>query len=587
MSLTSSEGCGLRGELGALFKAAMRSAYPAMNEDVMLVPCNSAKGGDYQCNNAMGLFGKLKGTEGAPKAPRDVGLALIAALPQNELIEETSLAGPGFINIKLSRPVLAARVQTMLTNGVASWAPKLPLKKAVVDFSSPNVAKEMHVGHLRSTIIGDTLCKTLEFCGVETLRLNHIGDWGTQFGMLIQHMAEGPGGLDGDEGVSDLMTLYRNSKKRFDEEPDFKTRAREAVTKLQSGDPTSLKAWTRICDCSRKEFQQLYDRLGVTTTERGESFYNPMLAGVVEELKEQGVAEVDNGAVCIFVEGHKVPLIIQKSDGGFGYASTDMAALKHRLTQEKADWIIYVTDVGQSQHFEMIFLAAKKAGWLKDGEGTKVSHVGFGLVLGEDGKRMKTRSGDVVRLVELLDEAKAKCLESIMARAAENGEELDEAAFQEAAGEMGYGAVKYADLRNHRMTDYKFSFDNMLSMQGNTAVYLLYAHARIAGISRKSGRDVGALASTAQIVLTHPKEVDLALQICKFPEAIEDLLSQLAPNRLTDFLYDLSEKFNAFYVDCKVLGVEEEDSRLLLVEAVAVVMRQCLSLLGIKPSYKL
>lgn len=303
-------------------------------------------------------------------------------------------SGPGFINIKVSRPHISKMIGTMLVEGIDSWAPKLSVKRAVVDFSSPNVAKEMHVGHLRSTILGDTVCRVLEFCGVDTLRLNHIGDWGTQFGMLIQHMEElRPEGLgaDGgkDEDVSDLMQLYRASKQRFDAEADFKTRAREKVTLLQSGDESCLKAWGRICAASRKEFQALYDRMGIQVIERGESFYNPMLKGIVEELKEQGVAQVSDGAVCIFVNGpDKVPLIIQKSDGGFGYASTDMAALKQRLTQENADWIIYVTDMGQAGHFEMVFQAGRMAGWLREG-GPRVTHVGFGLVLGEDGKRIK------------------------------------------------------------------------------------------------------------------------------------------------------------------------------------------------------
>ncbi|KXZ44683.1 hypothetical protein GPECTOR_63g12 [Gonium pectorale] len=585
----------MRTELAELFRTALTVSYPSAGAEPVVAACNNAKNGDYQCNNAMALFGKLKGTEGAPKAPRDVANAILGALPKNDLVAETSLAGPGFINIRLNREYLSKRISGMLTGGLASWAPTGHKgKKVVIDFSSPNVAKEMHVGHLRSTIIGDTLCRIFEYCESDVLRLNHVGDWGTQFGMLIEHMADtrkarvaaGGEDKDADEDVADLQELYRAAKKRFDEEEEFKTRAREAVTRLQSGDPVSLASWQRICAASRREFEALYTRLGVTLQERGESFYNPMLKDVVDELKAAGVATIDDGATCVFVEGQNVPLIVQKSDGGFGYASTDMAALKHRLNEEKADWIIYVTDVGQSQHFELVFGAAKKAGWLVEG-GPKVSHVGFGLVLGEDGKRFRTRSGDLVRLVELLDEAKSRCAKTIRERREENGEEVVEAEVEEAACAMGYGAVKYADLKNHRTTNYKFSFDDMLNLKGNTAVYLLYAHARIAGIVRKAEKDVYALAASSPISLDHPKELELALHICKLPEALEDAIEELAPNRVTDYLYDLSEKFNSFYVDCKVIGSEQEASRLLLSEATAVVMRKCFELLGIKPLYRI
>ncbi|KAF8073007.1 Arginine--tRNA ligase [Scenedesmus sp. PABB004] len=588
----------LRGELAGLFRTALGAAFPAAGEEEpVIAPCAQSKFGDYQCNNAMGLFGRLKGTEGAPKAPRDVATAVVAALPANELLTETSLAGPGFINCKLSSAALAARVNRLLREGVGALAPRLRYGRIVVDFSSPNVAKEMHVGHLRSTIIGDTIANTLEFCGADVVRLNHIGDWGTQFGMLIEHMAElRPGGLaeSRDEDVADLQVLYRAAKKRFDEDDDFKGRAREAVTRLQSGDAACIAAWQRICAASRREFEAIYTRLGVSLSERGESFYNPMLKDVVDELQSLGVAEQSEGATCVFVEGQEVPLIVQKSDGGYGYASTDMAAIKQRVQDEKADWVIYVTDAGQATHFDMIFAAARRAGWLPPKgslEAPRVSHVGFGLVLGEDGKKFKTRSGDVVRLVELLDEAKARCKESVRSRRLEAGEAVDEAELEATANAMGYGAVKYADLKNSRTTNYKFSYDAMLELKGNTAVYLLYAHARIAGIVRKAaaaGADVDALlAGGAGVELGHARERELALAIAKFPEAIEDMLEELMPNRLTDYLYFLSEAFTAFYTDCKVLGSDQEASRLLLVEATARTMRQCFKLLGITPLYRI
>eukprot|EP00878_Enallax_costatus_P002829 GHUV01003021.1.p1 GENE.GHUV01003021.1~~GHUV01003021.1.p1 ORF type:complete len:672 (+),score=213.86 GHUV01003021.1:232-2016(+) len=585
----------LRGELSSLFKTAISSAFPAVQDaEPVVAPCNNPQHGDYQCNNAMALFGKLKGKEGAPKNPRDVATAILKGLPDNSTIQETGLAGPGFINCKISTAYLASRVNGLLKNGIQSMAPELRYKRVIVDFSSPNVAKEMHVGHLRSTIIGDTISKTLEFCGADVMRLNHIGDWGTQFGMLIEHMAElRPGGLaeSRDEDVADLQQLYRAAKKRFDEEEDFKTRAREAVTKLQSGDLQSVAAWQRICAASRREFEAIYTRLGVMLQERGESFYNPMLKDTIDELKSKGVAELSDGATCVFVEGQEIPLIVQKSDGGYGYASTDMACVKQRVQDEKADWIIYVTDIGQSTHFEMVFAAARRAGYLPPKDSTqlpRVSHVGFGLVLGEDGKKFKTRSGDVVRLVELLDEAKARCTATIKSRREEAGESIDDAELDAASSAMGYGAVKYADLKNSRLTNYKFSFDAMLELRGNTAVYLLYAHARIAGIVRKSGVDIDQLvASGTQVVVEHPKERELAMALVKFPEALEDMLEELMPNRLTDYLYTLSETFSSFYTECKVLGSEQEQSRLLLVEATARIMRQCFSLLGITPLYRI
>lgn len=459
----------IRQELLVVFNQAIEKAFPGVASDISAVvtACNQPKFGDYQCNNAMALFGRLKGTDGAPKNPRAVADAILAALPETSMVSETSLAGPGFINVRIDKEWLANHIGNMLASprGIEGWAPSgFSGKKVVVDFSSPNVAKEMHVGHLRSTIIGDTIARTLEFCGADVLRLNHIGDWGTQFGMLIQYISEKrPEGLNAasDEDVSDLQILYRAAKQRFDEEEDFKVRSREAVTQLQSGKPEYVEAWQRICDASRREFEAIYKRLGVNLTERGESYYNPMLKDVVDDLMSRGVGEISEGAACVFVEGQKVPLIVRKTDGGYGYASTDMAAIKQRIEKEKADWIIYVTDVGQSQHFDMVFAAAKKAGYMPTDRNIRIDHVGFGLVLGEDGKKFRSRSGDVVRLVELLDEAKERCISTIKERRPDISDDELEAA----SSAMGYGAVKYADLKGHRTTNYRFSFDEMLSLQ--------------------------------------------------------------------------------------------------------------------------
>lgn len=582
----------VREELQALFRSAISAAFPSLGTDfdVLVAPCNNPTNGDYQCNNAMPLFGRLKGVEGAPKNPRAVAEAIVANLPENAVIDEISLAGPGFINIKLDTKYLSDRMTGMLVSpgGLGAWAPsQFRGKKVVVDFSSPNVAKEMHVGHLRSTIIGDTISKTLEFCGADVLRLNHIGDWGTQFGMLIQFISEKrPEGLNAasDEDVSDLQVLYRAAKQRFDEDEEFKTRSREAVKELQSGKEEYVQAWKRICDASRREFEKIYTRLGVDIQERGESFYNPFLGEVVDDLLDRNIAEISEGAVCVFVECQKIPLIVRKSDGGYGYASTDMAALRHRINEEQADWIIYVTDSGQSVHFQMVFEAAQKAGYLPEDRKVRIDHVPFGLVLGEDGKKFRSRSGDVVRLVELLDEAKERCTTTIKERRPDiSDEELDNS-----SSVMGYGAVKYADLKGHRTTNYRFSFDDMLSLQGNTAVYLLYAHARINSIFTKSGKDPqDLLAQGKQVSIEHKAEAALARHIARFPEAVEACLHELAPNRITDYLYDLSGFFNQFYTECKVVGSAEEDSRLLLAFAAALVMRQCFSLLGITPLFRI
>ena len=407
--------------------------------------------------------------------------------------------------------------------------------------------------------------------------------------MLIEHMSDESGGdlaKAAQSDVSDLMQLYRSAKARFDEDEDFKLRSREAVTRLQSGGAAEIAAWQQICAASRKEFAAIYERLGVTIEERGESFYNPMLLPLLHELQEKGVVVEDSGAQVVWVDGIEIPLIMQKSDGGFGYASTDMAAIKHRLGDEKAAWVIYVTDVGQSVHFKQVFAAARKAGIVTDA--SKIEHIGFGLVLGDDGKRFRTRSGDLVRLVELLDEAVDRCRATLVERNADRDQGLSDAEIEATARAMGYGAVKYADLKNNRLTNYKFSFDSMLDLKGNTAVYLLYAHARICSIIRKAGiEDMRALVDGHEMSIEHESEFELAMHISKFPEAVEDAMVDWSPNALTAYLYDLSVRFNDFYTACKVIGDEKEKSRLLLCEATAVTMRACFNLLGLTPCYKI
>ena len=483
----------------------------------------------------------------------------------------------------LARPALALRLSGLLRLGAASWAPPPPagVRRAVVDYSSPNIAKEMHVGHLRSTILGEALANALAFCGVAVLRLNHVGDWGTQFGMLIEHLADQGGAAEG-ASVGDLQAFYKASKRRFDEDADFKARAQAAVVRLQAGGEEETQHWAALCEVSRTEFQRLYQRLGVDgLQERGESFYNALIPARLAELEAAGVSTLSDGAQCVFTPGCATPLIVKKSDGGFNYASTDLAALWQRVREERADWLVYVTDSGQATHFQQVFDAARAVGWLPPSAEAlpRVTHCGFGLVLGEDGKRFRTRSTETVRLADLLDEAKARSLAQLSQRAAASEGEWSEAELEAAAEAMGVAAVRYADLNANRASNYTFSFDRMLDFRGNTAVYLLYAYARLRSILRKAGE---AGAGDAPPVLAAPEEAALALALCRFPEAVEAVVEELMPSRLTEYLYELSARFNEFYGACVVLGSEEQASRLALVRSTEAVMREAFRIVGIK-----
>ncbi|XP_028790127.1 arginine--tRNA ligase, chloroplastic/mitochondrial isoform X2 [Neltuma alba] len=577
-------------QLAKLFEVSLKATIPDEPGVEPLIAACTGKFGDYQCNNAMGIWSKIKGKQTEFKGPPSVGQAIMKNLPPSEIIESCSVAGPGFVNIVLSKNWMANSLQRMLIDGIDTWAPQLPVKRAVVDFSSPNIAKEMHVGHLRSTIIGDTLARMLEFSHVEVLRRNHVGDWGTQFGMLIEFLFEkfpNPENVN-EAAIGDLQTFYKASKERFDSDAEFKQRAQQAVVRLQGGEDKYRKAWAQICEISRTEFHRVYQRLGVHLEEKGESFYNPYIPGVLEKLNQQGLIEESEGARVIFLKGVNIPLIVVKSDGGYNYASTDLTALWYRLNEEKAEWIIYVTDVGQQQHFDMVFKAVKRAGWLPadDASYPKATHVGFGLVLGEDGKRFRTRNTEVVRLVDLLDEAKNRSKSALIER--ETAKDWSEDEVEKTAEAVGYGAVKYADLKNNRLTNYTFNFDQMLSDKGNTAVYLLYAHARICSIIRKSGKDIEELKRTGRIALDHQDERALGLHLLQFSEVVEEACTNLLPNVLCEYLYNLSEIFTKkFYSNCQVVGSPEETSRLLLCEATATVMRKCFYLLGIVPVYKI
>ncbi|KAJ8602340.1 hypothetical protein CTAYLR_004218 [Chrysophaeum taylorii] len=563
-----------------LFAAAIARAFPQLEwPDPAVMRCANDKFGDYQCNAPMSIFKALKG---AAKSPRAVGEAIVASIPANQFVASTSVAPAGFVNTVLRSEILSAFAVSVARSGAVPAPPLSAFggkRQVLVDFSSPNVAKEMHVGHLRSTIIGDTVCRVLEYCGHEVRRVNHLGDWGTQFGMLITHLETAyPDFTENPPNITDLTTFYKDAKKRFDADPEFKDKSRARVVTLQAGDPRSLEIWRLLCDLSRKEFDKVYERLDVALNEYGESYYNDMIPGTIEELERKGLVSDENGAACIHLPNHGFPLIVRKSDGGYGYDSTDAAAVRHRLIDLGCDWLVYITDVGQQEHFHMVFEMARAAGWTRDD--VRLRHVGFGVVQGLDGKRFRTRSSETTRLVDLLDEAVVRMEASLVDRVKDGKCSLSDDKVKEAAAVVGYGAVKYFDLHQHPATNYKFSYDKMLSTSGNTAVYLLYSHARLASIIRKSGLDVPTL--VVQDLVHHPKERQLAFELSLFVDVVEAVANDYLPNRLCDYLYRLSTKFTDFVTDCKVLGDPRQSERLVLCEATGVVMRQAFTLLGIK-----
>jgi arginyl-tRNA synthetase len=598
--------------LNGQLRAAMERAFPEAAHqahaggqplDPQLAPASKPEFGDFQANGALPLAKPL----GQP--PRAIATAIVEQLAADsafdQLCEPPQIAGPGFINLTLRPERLAAELQARLGDprlGVPSVAEAGGggLAPVIVDFSSPNIAKEMHVGHLRSTIIGDSLARVLEFRGHPVLRLNHVGDWGTQFGMLITHLKQvAPEALTTADAVDlgDLVAFYRQAKARFDDDEAFQTTSREEVVKLQSGDPISRKAWQLLCDQSRREFQKIYDRLDIRLSERGESFYNPYLEAVVVDLDASGLLVTDDGARCVFLEGvsgkdgKPLPVIVQKRDGGFNYATTDLAAIRYRFGAapdgDGARRVIYVTDAGQANHFAGVFQVARRAGWIPaDG---RLEHVPFGLVQGEDGKKLKTRAGDTVRLRDLLDEAVERAEADLQRRLAEEERTEDEAFIQHVATTVGLAAVKYADLSQNRITNYQFSFDRMLALQGNTAPYLLYAVVRIAGIARKGGNleaggsEAAGSGGPAALTFTEPQEWALVRELLKLDGVIAEVEEELLPNRLCTYLFELSQVFNRFYDQVPVLKAEEpaRSSRLALCRLTADTLRLGLGLLGI------
>lgn len=570
------------------FQNAICKTYPELKENELSLDVTQSTNsafGDYQCNSAMKLTKILK------SPPKAIAENLIKALDFKTknglpLISQASIAGPGFINVTVDPHFLEAHVNHLLHDPHLGIEKTRHPIKVIIDFSSPNTAKEMHVGHLRSTIIGDCLAHLFEFLGDDVLRLNHIGDWGTAFGMLIAYMKlTAPDVLNGKTStdLTHLVTWYKESKARFDTDPEFKKASQLEVVALQRGDPECLKAWNIICGISRIAYQEIYDLLDIRIQERGESFYNPLLPGVVKDLESKGLVSISEGAKCIFLsgyqnrEGEPLPLMIQKSDGGYNYDTTDLAAIRHRIDVEKAQRIIIVTDAGQATHFKMIFKAAELAGYL-DPKKVRADHVPFGLVLGSDGKKFRTRSGETEKLLDLIQAA----VDQADAILKERSPEMEQNERKELARALGIGAIKYADLSSHRTSDYTFSYERMLRFEGNTAAFLMYAYVRVAGIKRKTNADIKELLKHEKVKLTHPAEIALALHLTQLADALLATTEDLLPHRLTEYLYVLADRFNAFFRDCRVEGTPEQNSRLLLCEAVARTLKTGLEILGVR-----
>nr|XP_033783192.1 arginine--tRNA ligase, cytoplasmic isoform X2 [Geotrypetes seraphini] len=574
-----------------IFRNAIKAAFPELeNPPLAVTVSQQPKFGDYQCNSAMSIAQMLKARDNKVN-PREIADKITRNIPDNEYIERVDIAGPGFINISMRKDFVSKQLTKILVNGVQP--PSVgSQKKVIVDFSSPNIAKEMHVGHLRSTIIGDSVCRLFEFVGHNVLRLNHVGDWGTQFGMLIAHLQDKfPDYVNVSPPISDLQAFYKESKHRFDTEEEFKKRAYQRVVQLQNHNPDIIKAWNLICDVSRKEFQRIYDCLDIKLIERGESFYQEMMTDVVKLFEEKGFVQDDEGRKIVFPPGCSIPLTIVKSDGGYTYDTSDLAAVRQRLFDEKGDIIIYVVDSGQSVHFHTVFAAARMAGWY-DPAVTRVEHAGFGVVLGEDKKKFKTRSGETIRLMDLLEEGLKRSMDKLKEK--ERDKVLTPEELEAAKEAVAFGCIKYADLSHNRLNDYIFSFDKMLDDKGNTAAYLLYAFTRIRSIARLANIDEEMLQKAAQeteILLEHEKEWKLGKCILRFPEILQKILEDLLLHTLCDYLYELATTFTEFYDSCYCVEKDRQTGnivkvnmwRMLLCDATAAIMAKGFDILGIKP----
>ena len=566
-------------------KQAMIAAGADEQCDALIRQSGKPQFGDYQANGIMASAKKLG------LNPREFAQKVLEHAVLSDVAEKTEIAGPGFINIFLNPTWLANNVSAALKDqnlGVSANEKQT----IVIDYSSPNVAKEMHVGHLRSTIIGDAVVRTLEFLGHNVIRANHVGDWGTQFGMLIAYLEKMENEHASEMELQDLEAFYREAKKHYDEDEAFAEKARNYVVKLQGGDEYCRTMWKKLVDITMQQNQRNYDRLNVTLTEKdvmGESLYNPMLPAIVEDLKKQGLAVEDEGALVVYLdefknkEGEPMGVIVQKKDGGFLYTTTDIAAAKYRYETLKADRALVFSDTRQSQHMQQAWLITRKAGYVPDS--FSLEHKNFGMMLGKDGKPFKTRTGGTVKLADLLDEAIERATVLINEKNTNLSDEEKTAVIEA----VGIGSVKYADLSKNRTTDYVFDWDNMLSFEGNTAPYMQYAYTRIRSIFNKADVNPTALAE-AKIQLSDEKERALAIKLLQFEEAVQTVGKEGTPHVLCAYLYELAGIFSSFYEHCPILNAEDENvklSRLKLASLTEKTLKQGLALLGIKTIEKM
>jgi arginyl-tRNA synthetase len=577
----------LADELGRRIAAAAEAAFSVevAMEEAAIRPAPPERQADYQSNAAMPLAKRLS------LPSREVAAGIAAHLEIGDMLERPEVAGPGFINLTLRREWLERHAADLSADARLGVASDDDPRKVVIDYSSPNAAKEMHAGHLRSTILGDAIVRLLRFAGHEVIPQNHLGDWGTPFGMLVEQLVEQGWGGRGERRILDLNVLYQQARARFDSDPAFAERARRRVVALQAGDPETLAVWRELVAESVKQLEDLYGFLGVLLRPediRPESSYRDVLPEVVRELEEAGLAVLSEGALCVFPpgfrtrDGEPLPLIVRKSDGGYTYDTTDLAAIRHRARELRADRLLYVVGAPQRLHFEMLFAVARLAGWL--GPPDSAEHVSFGAVLGADGKMLRTRSGASISLVELLQEAVDRAASVVDERS-----ELNEEERGRVARAVGIGALKYADLSNDREKDYVFSWDRMLAMDGNTAVYLQYANARIRSILARAAES-GGRAAAPGIVLSTPPERALALKLARFPAAVRMAVDKLQPHRVCTYLYETATAFSTFYERCSVLNAETAElraSRLALSELTSRTLTLGLDLLGIEAPERL
>ncbi|MFI0807189.1 arginine--tRNA ligase [Streptomyces echinatus] len=550
---------------------------------------------DFQANGILALAKKAKAN------PRELATQVVAQVVAGDVIKDVEVSGPGFLNITIADRAITENLAARYADETGRLGVPYAAHPGttVIDYAQPNVAKEMHVGHLRSAVIGDAVVQLLEFTGENVVRRHHIGDWGTQFGMLIQYLDEHPHELDhkdarvtGEEAMSNLDRLYKAARGKFDSDEEFKTRARRRVVDLQAGDPQTLAMWQKFVDESKIYFFSVFEKLDMEIQDPdivGESGYNDMLADTCRMLEESGVAVRSEGALCVFFEdvkgpdGKPVPLIVQKSDGGYGYAATDLSAIRDRVFNLKASTLLYVVDARQALHFKMVFETARRAGWLNDD--VKAHQLAFGTVLGKDGKPFKTRAGETVKLQDLLDEAVERATAVVREKAEKVG--LTEQEITENGRYVGIGAVKYADLSTSAVRDYKFDLDQMVSLNGDTSVYLQYAYARVQSILRKAGEARPAARPELELA---PAERALGLHLDQFAETVLEVAADYEPHKLAAYLYQLASLLTTFYDQCPVLKAdtaEQVENRLFLVDLTARTLHQGMALLGIRTPEKL